>query len=208
MEKRYFIPIDQNQVDLFFSPIRSKVDVVKLLMHTVKYVKSRVYVDRREGLSLTLVVDDMNRFIYESEDKIFSIRSPFSFRLEGREFLFYNKYIGDLDSAMTSKVLSCLNDDRFGSSSFFDFVGLLEENFFELDSIWSFIHDLMIFEDGYIRFDHDAENEDGRMHPLFHLDVCYTTASTFKIGTYHKPCVIYFEQLLNNKIGAKYLEKL
>ncbi|OZS41385.1 hypothetical protein [Photobacterium sanguinicancri] len=206
--KSFSIPIPDAHLDLFFAPIRSKKDVIKLLMNTVKYVHSNVKITGEVKNFLKIIVDDMNRFIYESEDKIFSIRSPFHIKNEQGRLLFYTNNIADIDNVISSRILTFLNDERFESPNSLEFLEPLEELFEDPDRIWAFVHELMLFEDGYLRYDHDIENEDGRLHPISHLDVCYTTASTFKVGTYHQPCINYFVQLLDNKHEAKYLEKI
>ncbi len=175
-------------------------------MNTIKYAQSTIQLRGSVKNKIVIIVDSMNRFIYESDEKIFSIRSPFNVRNDQGALKFYTKNIEDIDSQISSKVISLINDDRFESSSLFGFYEIIEEHFSEPDNFWPFIHELMLFEDGYIRYDHDTDNENGRLHPLYHLDVCYTTASTFKIGTYQKPCINYLIQLLDNNTEAKYLE--
>ena len=45
------------------------------------------------------------------------------------------------------------------------------------------LYNLIIFEDGYLRFDfHDKENEREDYHPLHHVDFFYSNEATFKIG--------------------------
>ncbi|EJG1681164.1 TPA: hypothetical protein O4G41_003814 [Vibrio alginolyticus] len=206
--KHYKIPIDSDHYEIFFGAIRSKKDVIKLLMNTVKYATTELRVTGEHKYYLHIIVDDMNRFIYESENKIFSVRSPFRVMGNENELTFYTAYIANIDNAITSNVLSMLNDEKFDSPNSFDFLGLIEESFeLDIDDVWPFIIDLISFEDGYLRYDYDPENEKDRLHPLSHLDICYTTASTYKIGTYKKPCVNYLTSLLNNKVDALYLER-
>lgn len=42
--------------------------------------------------------------------------------------------------------------------------------------------ELFTFEPSYIRYDYDRKNENGRIHPLNHLDIFYTQSTTFKLG--------------------------
>ncbi|MEX6318744.1 MULTISPECIES: hypothetical protein [Providencia] len=205
--KKYSIPISNENIDMFFKPLRKKTDIIILLMNTIKYVISYVNVSTRTNSSIDIIIDDMNRFIYKSENKIFSIRSPFSIREDEGKLIFYSKNIPEITSTISSKIIAFSNDYRFNSSSWGGFIELLDELFTDADSVWLLIQELMLFEDGYLRYDHDPEHESGRIHPLYHLDIYYTTASTFKIGTYHKPCPFYFTELLNNNIEAKFLEK-
>lgn len=48
--------------------------------------------------------------------------------------------------------------------------------------MWLLISHLLKYDLGYIRYDIDSEHENGRMHPLNHLDICLDTAATYKIG--------------------------
>ena len=41
---------------------------------------------------------------------------------------------------------------------------------------------LLSFEAGYLRFDIDELNANGKMHPKEHLDINYSTGCTFKLG--------------------------
>lgn len=177
-------------------------------MHTIKYVDSYLDIKGTRENFLVINVDDMNRFIYKSENKIFSIRSPFYVKEDKNRLIFYTNHIEEIDSYISSKILTLINDTHFDSPNSLDFIGLLEDIFGDSDNIWAFVRELLLFEDGYLRYDHDPDNEKERFHPLSHLDICYSTASTFKIGTYHKPCFDYFIQLLDNKLEAKYLEKI
>ena len=50
----------------------------------------------------------------------------------------------------------------------------------DLDSL---LHYLLMFEDGYLRFDFkDTENYDVLKHPENHIDFFYTNANSFKLG--------------------------
>ncbi|HAS6076777.1 TPA: hypothetical protein I7141_12880 [Vibrio vulnificus] len=205
--KEFTVPIADAHLDLFFSPIRRKEDIIRLLMNTIKYAHSNIEISGEIKSKFKIIIDDMNRIVYESEGKIFSIRSPFYVKSEQNRLHFYTKNIPDIDNVISSRILSFINDDRFNSPNSLEFIEPLEELFEDPDRIWAFVHELMLFEDGYLRFDYDPENENGRLHPLSHLDICYTTASTYKIGTYNPPCANYLVQLLNGNENAKYLEK-
>lgn len=205
--KNYLIPISDEHVDIFFTPLREKKDIIRLLMTTIKYIISYVKIPGEYSNTIQIVIDDMNRFIYTSENKIFSIRSPFNIKKDDDKLIFYTKNISEIDHFISSRIIELSNDERFHSPNWGEFIELLDELFIDANRIWPFIHELMLFEEGYLRYDHDPEHENGRMHPLYHLDIYYTTASTFKIGTYHKPCSSYLSELLNNKVESKYLEK-
>lgn len=66
--------------------------------------------------------------------------------------------------------------------------------------------DLLVFEPAYIRFDEDAQHQNGHIHPLYHFDVFYSNAPSFKIGSEVKIDFTQFNSLLK-KTGqsCKYL---
>ncbi len=205
--KTFTVPIADIHSSLFFFAIRKKRDVISLLMNTIKYVRSDVKINGSITNRIHFIVDDMNRIFFESPNKIFSIRSPFNIREENGELIFYTNSINNIDHKVTSEVLSFILDERFESTSSYQFLESFEDNIPNGDELWSLIKELLIFEDGYIRFDHDPENENGRQHPLNHLDICYSRASTFKIGTHKRPCINYLKGILDNKVNAEYLER-
>ena len=53
---------------------------------------------------------------------------------------------------------------------------------FTTKEMWLLISHLLKYDLGYIRYDIDPEHENGRMHPLNHLDICLDTAAIYKIG--------------------------
>ncbi|OSI12532.1 hypothetical protein BWD07_05380 [Neisseria canis] len=52
--------------------------------------------------------------------------------------------------------------------------------------VYEILNSLLIMEDGYIRYDHDEERENGKLHPLYHYDIFYESGNTFKIGLTQK----------------------
>lgn len=204
--KNITIPIDPAYAPMFFKPIRSKSDVIVLLMTTIKYVITPAEVSAGSEAKLHIIVDDMNRFVYESKSKIFSIRSPFNVNQDKEGLSFVSANGGVIDSSISSKIIKIVNSDEYTYKTSLDLISIVEDEFYNPDQMWALLMELMSFEDGYLRFDDDDKNKNGRLHPKSHLDIYYTTASTFKIGTHFDPCVRYFIEMLNNKVDSKYLE--
>ncbi len=187
MKKDQFY-LDERQVKLLFSPIRRKTDVIKLLMESIKImlVNNEMEEDLIKGKML-LHVSKMSRLFYFSDRKYFSINFPFFINKEDNCFLFYSKTVKDIDSRITSDVLGILSPERnlTASNSVYDlleFTSEIEGDEVYRDIFWSFLKELLLFEDGYIRYDHDEERNNGLNHPLNHLDIFYSSGSTFKIG--------------------------
>ena len=57
---------------------------------------------------------------------------------------------------------------------------------------------LLTMEDGYIRYDHDDSMEHKNNHPIYHLDICYSNAATYKIGLEQSFLTDSFIQFLDN----------
>jgi hypothetical protein len=170
--------------DEIFSPVRRKHECIRLLMNTLKLMIVNDEVNEDDSpASMILVVSRMSRLFYVSEKKYFSINFPFNVEQVNGELRFYSRHIQDIDSFVTSKVLEVMSSlENFESDCIFTFAEPIEEIERSIPYFWPFIRELMMFEEGYIRYDHDAQNENGSLHPLSHYDVFYSSNATFKIG--------------------------
>jgi hypothetical protein len=185
--KRISFNLDERQVKLLFSPIREKTDVIKLLMESIKIML--VNNEMKENLikgRMLLHVSKMSRLFYFSDNKYFSINFPFFINQEDTLF-FYSKNLKDIDSRITSDVLGILSSEKnlIASSSMYDLLELASETEDDEDYrniFLSFLNELLLFEDGYIRYDYDEKRTNELTHPLNHLDIFYSSGSTFKIG--------------------------
>lgn len=74
-----------------------------------------------------------------------------------------------------------------------------------IDDIWKLVVKLWYMEEGYIRYDYDAVHENGKMHPLYHLDVNYSSGASYKIGLYHELQIEEFKEILDITTDCLYL---
>ena len=65
---------------------------------------------------------------------------------------------------------------------------------FTIEQMWTLFSYLLKYDLGYIRYDIDPEHENGKLHPLYHLDICLDNSATYKIGLDKK---IEFDDLKN-----------
>ncbi|MCM1363191.1 MAG: hypothetical protein NC235_15065, partial [Clostridiales bacterium] len=72
-------------------------------------------------------------------------------------------------------------------------------------SICTLITVLLSYEVGYIRYDYDDVHENGKLHPLNHFDVNYSTNTTYKIGANKKLDIELFLKLLDITSECLYL---
>lgn len=205
--KRFDFLLDEHQVAWMFAPLRTKSDVILLLMKTMKIML--VPTPPPKGLqvaSLILIVSKMSRLIYFSPRKIFSINFPFFVSQEEDTLRFWSNHHPDIGSKCTSDVLGFLNSQEMLSTS--EILAFAEPIIDAADydrDIWLFFRELMLWEDGYVRYDHDEERSDGHRHPLHHLDIFYTSAATFKLGVKSTITPEYLSDILDINSDCHYV---
>jgi hypothetical protein len=208
--REYRFEIDESYMDRFFSPIKNKVQLIELLMNSLKYmlVNHTVKEERVHG-ELVLIIDKMSRLFFIKKNKCFSIAFPFSVKYEDA-FYFSFKNQMNLDSKLTSEIISFINDSDFHSSCCIEFASPISE-YQELndDNYWNLIRELLLMEDGYLRYDYDKYNYDKHsksdVHPLNHYDLFYSGNATFKIGLKDVIEPDEFIDLLNVKTVCKFI---
>jgi len=191
--KRYEFELGMNIIKKFFPHyrIKDKLDVTRILLEAIRFMLVWPNVPKGNTVGrLILYIDKMSRLFFISKNKYYSIVFPFLVKKVEEKFFFSLKNIVEIDSELISKAMSILNSEHFEKISSIDFI----EPIFEYEErinkkFWFFLKELLIFEDGYIRYDHDVENykrakEKGKedIHPLNHYDLFYTSNATFKIG--------------------------
>lgn len=206
--KRFVFNIDSAEAEWIFSPIRSKYDYIILLMKVVKLmlINCPPAEDKVVG-QIVLKSAKMSRLIFSIKDKIFSVVFPFFVNYVDGVYVFYSNNYLNLDHKATSSVLELIRDENIFSHNdvlfFSDPIDVASKS----DSdIWNLVRDLMLVEDGYLRYDHDPDNVNGHIHPLNHIDVFYSTPSTFKIGLKSRVPTELFENVVDLLTDCYYLE--
>ena len=207
--------------DLLYSkallPIHRKDDLLKLLAHTIKFLvlhPNANTTEIAEDKKLILYIDKMSRLFFCVKDKIFSFRFPFFVGVNpenGSLSISFKDYF-KFDSITSSLLLAILEQDDI-------FNGTLEnvnermlqeiiENEWEsidLDGVCELIKVLMLFEPGYLRYDHDEKRAAGAMHPEHHLDIFFSSTSTMKLGLKNSVESEWFIDLVNILTECKYI---
>lgn len=216
--KKHKFNISKTILEKFFPKerVKTKAQIIEILMETVRYVllNPSVSEDKIAG-TIILYIDRMSRvfFIHGNEEKYFSIVFPFyTFEDDGKfRFTFQNEI--EITSQLISKVIAIIKCDEFKEKCSLDFVTPIceyeegcDENF------WILLRELLLMEDGYIRYDYDLkeyENAKARgeehMHPLNHLDMFYSSNASFKIGLKNSLLHDDFIDILNTKTDCKYM---
>lgn len=172
-------------------PIRSKRDMILLLLDTMKLIVNPEGSFSDDFGKVTIYVDKMSRIFYETKEKYFSFIFPFLIENLDQNYKIYDNHT---ECELNDTMISLLIIDRAE-----------EYEYSDIDTIWKLIIKLWLMEDGYIRYDHDPANEDGDMHPLYHFDINYSSAVTYKIGLKNPIKVNDFQDTLNIKTNCAYL---
>lgn len=170
------IKIPPYKINIFSKPIRNKNDCVSILLETVE---NFIYHNEaiKEIQNNTMLLENGRLFVF-LENKYFSIKFPFKIKIE-EEIKFYINNI-ELNSIILSAIrYAFLNI----SNSIRDILSQIEKEYEQInkDEIEEIIIAMLLLDDGYLRYDHDAKNENGKLHPLDHLDIFYTNNSV-KLG--------------------------
>lgn len=174
------IKIPQYKIDTFSKPIRNKNDCITILLEAVENFKYNQIIKQIQNN--TMLIKDGRLFVF-LENKYFSIKFPFQIRIEEKEIKFYINNI-ELNSIILSATKSAFLNI---SNNILDILCKIEEEYnqINIDEIEQIIIALLLLEDGYLRYDYDAKNENAKFHPLNHLDIFYTNNSV-KLGLDHR----------------------
>ena len=205
--KKFEFNIHKGQIKKFFpkARIKTKAQIIEILMESLQLIlQNNTIPEEKIGGTITLVIERMSRLFFTSKEdkKIYSIVFPFfieriddSFvvKLQKFEYLDYiesenNNFI-EIDYQLISNVLSFIKCDNFKEQCSLDFITPIDEYEQYDKNFWIFLRELLLMEDGYIRYDYDEKNykkalknEKQHLHPLNHYDLFYSSNATFKIG--------------------------
>lgn len=168
----------ENFIKNFSFRIDTKKQLIELIMQTIRYILSyKKLSDKNIVGKITIYVDKMSRIFFFIEKKYFSIVLPFLVQEENSELIFsYNRV--KIDHDIISKIIYIVKNNGFMSEDIYTFLEIFENDL----NYWAILRDLMLMEDGYIRYDIDEEHSDAKKHPLHHCDIFYSNGNTCKFG--------------------------
>lgn len=211
MEKYIEIYPGEYFTDKIMKPIRKKQDVILLLLETVKIISDNVGKTADGQSKVILYKDKMSRVFYETKDKFFSISFPFSIEQKGGNFKIYDKVTElEIDSRRLSMLIRIFSSESHMALSLERVVDDILESaedyeYQNIDEVWYLVFLLWNMEDGYIRYDYDPLYEKGRIHPLNHLDINYSSEATYKIGIHRKISIKEFINILDIKADCAFI---
>lgn len=190
----------------FFTPIRDKIQYARVIVLATRQLLLN---SEAEGIEVNskmkLIVDKMSRLFFYKDQKYFSVSFPFSITWANKEVLEVTTYSGKiLDNKNISAIISILENEHFKLTH------SLIDIFIEPDSLESsgvfILEEIFQFEPSYVRYDYDPDNENGKLHPLNHLDINYSQNSTFKFGLNESITPTNFENLHNINTDCSFIK--
>ena len=188
----YRISLSQIVWDSYFRPIRSKQDILTVLMNCIRLANTNISLLSEEHVGKLTIFKNKNthRFVISKAEQYYSFAIPFRTQATEEGTIEFSHSGGTIiDSMMVSAINTLLKSDIFNLSN--DVMGTLEiteavsEEMADdtiRDWLWPIFQDLLAYNDGYLRYDHDAENADGHFHPVHHLDIFYSNQAQIKAG--------------------------
>lgn len=214
--KTFQIEIDPGSLTTFFPEhrIKEKLNLIEILLESIRYIliaerKNKVRVNNK----IIFHKEKMSRIFFVSKYKTYSIRFPFNLLIEGEDISINYKNLIDLNSSNISQLITFFKNFDITTDNCFDFAEQvidfqdgLQENY------WLLIRELLLLEDGYIRYDHDdkayqeaVKKNQKHRHPLHHLDIFYSSEITFKLGFNSAIDDKEIIDTLNTETNCKYL---
>lgn len=205
--KRYAFGIDKYQAEWIFAPIRSRQDALVILLKVVKILLiNQSPAKEQTAGQIVLAVSKMSRIFFVSDAKVYSLAFPFFVSEKEGVFSFKSHSHSSIDHRVTSDLLSLLEAPRvFSSSEVLEFAESVDD-IAQFDfQIWALFRDLLMSEEGYIRYDYDEKHQNGHYHPINHFDVFFSNSSTFKLGLRSRTDIDAFIDLLDGNTECHYV---
>ena len=223
--KCFHYNLNQTDISTFFPKklIKNKVQLIQILL---EFIRQFLLIPDKKPTKKNLVgiyyvelrIDKISRVFFFSEKKYYTIHFPFNCSIQDDSSLeiTYQGYrnIIPIESGIISGVMEILKNEEFNSSSASDFFKPIRDIESKIDdNIWELLKGLLMFEDGYMRFDNDPEEykrakNEGRehTHPENHIDIFYNNGNTFKLGLKRKSTPDEFIDYFDSKKDCKYLK--
>ncbi len=209
-EIKFFITDFRGFYDIINKPIRSKEDIIRVLLLSIKnLLLENEFEDEGKG-EVKIIIGKNSRIYFICKErgnlpnKYYSFTFPFFVEkdIDGKVLVkskinsevITSELVDNLLVLLENKWFSDLNEtfddiDKFACDYFYIFEeyysskGIIgEEQDRSHIEYWSIVKSLLTFEPAYVRYDYDPDHEDGEKHPLNHLDIHYANNGTFKLG--------------------------
>lgn len=198
-------------------PIRKKEDIISLIVYTIKVLLSTPILEEKYCQStnkVILFVDRMSRLFFCVENKIFTINFPFfASKSDSTKALIIKYHNIEIDSYISSLIISVFTEnDTFSipldNMKEFVFQHMAENGWEDaaLEDVCEIIKNLIVFETGYLRYDHDEKRANSYLHPEDHIDFYYDSSNEIKIGMKSLADYKWMIDFANVNTDCKYLK--
>ncbi|MBS0027086.1 hypothetical protein [Chitinophaga hostae] len=217
MKSSFQIEINQGSLKTFFPEERIK-DKYKIIEILLEACRTLLYSPKAEKIraktKIIVNIDKMNRLFFVSELKIYSIAFPFNISYDENNTSISYKNIIDIDSLAITNVLSIIKNPIFNSEHCLESVEpIIDIEAEHKINYWTLIRELILLEDGYIRYDKDEKGYQAALekmqqhrHPLNHIDIFYTNHVSFKLGLEKEYLEADLIDTLDSNTDCKYLK--
>ena len=190
MGKELTFTMSEQIIDMASKPLRKREDAILLLLYTIRMFDLDESELNIHSESIKISINKMNRIFYLLKGKMFSMQFPFRIESDDTQKVsrIYDGVTGILINATTLSFLigmfEQINRPETDFETVFEIMMKSEQNNdeFTMEQMWTLFSHLLKYDLGYIRYDIDPEHENGRLHPLNHLDICLDSSATYKIG--------------------------
>ena len=217
--KEFKVNMTRRFVELASKPIRNKNHIITLMLEAIPLLTYGDILENPTNNYVVLRVDKMKRLFFVIEDKVYSFNFPFNIEIKAgeRNPIIYDP-VSDLElDALNLTILRSAHEEMFyqddGKGDILDLdseliqvIDCFDTNH-NKDIIWKIFKMLLTFEAGYLRYDYDEKRENGKLHPLNHLDINYSSEGTFKIGINNKVDYNTFIDILDIRTDCYFITK-
>ena len=205
--KQFVFKLNQNLKDRILTPIRTKHQLVILLLNAIKTIRINRFISDDDSVGkIMLTIAKMSRLSISMENKVFTFTFPFKVVESDGDIQVYSDSIGEIESVIISEAIEMFSDERLQNTSCIsEFATYVLEKAELKPGFWPFIKELLFMEDGYVRYDIDPERENGHLHPEHHLDLFYSSRATFKVGLNNQINNDELIDILNTSTNCHYL---
>lgn len=193
--------------------VKSKMQILSILLEATRYSLSYESIEIKSSHGkMVLIIDKMSRLFFFCENKAYSIAFPFLTTMNDNEINFSYKGT-EINPYIISNLISVITEGRFMDGCSMDLSESLIDFESEHENFWLILRELLLYEDGYVRYDYDLTRYQEakskgceHRHPLNHFDLFYTSNATFKVGSEDRVSLNSFIDVMNTNTDCKYLK--
>lgn len=184
--------------------IIERKDILLVVLEACRYMMHNEQVHNTTN-KIILVVNEMNRLFFCSDEKMFSVMFPF--HVNEYPLVRFDLDNIPIDSKVLSSLIQYIESKEFSSDDALDFItpiGDIQEQ--SNADFWKIVRHLLLYDIGYVRYDDDPEgfkkaSKDGKpkQHPRYHYDINLDSQATFKLGLSKKMTSDKFIDMFDNK---------